>query len=556
MASRVVQNHLPCPKCPSSDAYKLYDDGHGHCFSCGTTTQGDLAIEKAPPADDYEKVHKFRPLPEVYHDWPERKLTAPALKKYGVTVVQDPNSKVQAVYPRFDEDGHHIGNKIRYRGKKDFSFEGDVKRMKMFGRHLFPPGGKYITVTEGQDDAVAAFQMFGSRYPSISVDSASEAAKQVLDDFEYLNSFENIIFNFDKDEAKVKPDGTVHYPGQEAALACAAMFPIGKVKILHLADGKDANEYLLQGAKFVDQYVKEWWAAPGFTPTGIKLGKDMWGEISAPKNFETVSYPFTSMDRMLYGMRLSEVVLLTADTGVGKTSIVKEIEHHILKEVPDKGVGFLHLEEPNADTALGLMSITANKPLHLPDVRAEVDNDELRGYYDSTVNNDRVVIWDHFGSNSVHEVLAKIRHMHNLGCKYIVLDHLSIVVSDQSGDERKQLDEISTKLKMICMELNIAVLAVIHQNRAGAIRGSAGPEQVANIVIKLHRDKTDPDEWRRNVTKMVCEKNRFSGKTGPMTYVWYNEITGRLQELSPEEIKKFEAGGVGVGPVPKEEQWA
>ena len=114
MASRVVQNHLPCPKCPSSDAYKLYDDGHGHCFSCGTTTQGDLAIEKAPPADDYEKVHKFRPLPEVYHDWPERKLTAPALKKYGVTVVQDPNSKVQAVYPRFDEDGHHIGNKIRY----------------------------------------------------------------------------------------------------------------------------------------------------------------------------------------------------------------------------------------------------------------------------------------------------------------------------------------------------------------------------------------------------------------------------------------------------------
>lgn len=44
-------------------------------------------------------------------------------------------------------------------------------------------------------------------------------------------------------------------------------------------------------------------------------------------------------------------------------------------------------------------------------------------------------------------VLDKVRHMHALGCKYTVLDHLSIVVSDQSGDERKQLDEISTKLK-------------------------------------------------------------------------------------------------------------
>ena len=150
-----------------------------------------------------------------------------------------------------------------------------------------------------------------------------------------------------------------------------------------------------------------------------------------------------------------------------------------------KGIGLLHLEEPNSDTALGLMSITANKPLHLPDVRETVDNDELRKYFDSTINNDRVVIWDHFGSNSIHEVLAKIRHMHNLGCKYIVLDHLSIVVSDQSGDERKQLDEISTKLKTLCMELNIAVIAVIHQNRQGQIRGTAGVEQLANMVIKL-----------------------------------------------------------------------
>ncbi|MGK3946980.1 hypothetical protein ABK046_52510, partial [Streptomyces caeruleatus] len=66
-------------------------------------------------------------------------------------------------------------------------------------------------------------------------------------------------------------------------------------------------------------------------------------------------------------------------------------------------------------------------------------------------------------------------------------------MSDQSGDERKQLDEISTKLKMLCMELDISVVAVIHQNRQGMIRSSAGPEQLANMVIKLKREKTDPD---------------------------------------------------------------
>src|SRR3546814_9545774 len=66
-----------------------------------------------------------------------------------------------------------------------------------------------------------------------------------------------------------------------------------------------------------------------------------------------------------------------------------------------------------------------------------------------------------------------------LGCRYIMVDHLSIIVSDQSGDERKQLDEISTKIKTLTMNLDIAVFCVIHVNRQGQVRGSAGPEQVA-----------------------------------------------------------------------------
>jgi twinkle protein len=139
------------------------------------------------------------------------------------------------------------------------------------------------------------------------------------------------------------------------------------------------------------------------------------------------------------------MVVVTAETGIGKTSVLKEIEYSLLMnpEVEGKeyGVGFHPLEEPNYDTALGLMSIHNDKPYHLPDTERTVD--ELRSAYDAVINTSRVVIWDHFGSNAVDAVLDKIRHMHALGCKYIVLDHLSIVVSDQSGDERKQLDEIS-----------------------------------------------------------------------------------------------------------------
>lgn len=534
--SKLVK-HLPCDACGSSDAVALYTDGHTYCFSCGDYKDGDEPIATATAGS--KSIHS---VPDNFTDLADRHISAATARKYGVTNIPDEGVKVKHIYPYYDRSGIHVANKLRFRSGKDFVAEGPINECGLFGQQLFPAGSaNAITLVEGECDAMAAFELQGSRYPCVSVrNGASGAAKDVADNFEYLNSFEQIVVCFDKDEGKVKPDGSVHYPGQEAALAVAAMFAIGKVRVLTLADAKDANDYLVNG--WGDKFRKEWWAAPKWTPTGLKLGKDMWDEISAPRKFDTVPYPWPGLNDLTYGIRKSELVVVTAETGVGKTSVLKEIEYYILQNKVDDGVGFLHLEEPNADTALGLMSIAADKPLHLPDVREGVDSDELRKYYDAAVNSERVVIWDHFGSNSIHEVLAKVRHMHNLGCEYIVLDHLSIVVSDQSGDERKQLDEITTKLKTLCMELNIAVIAVIHLNRAGLIRGTAGVEQLANIVVRLERNKVDPDAWRRNVTKLVVEKNRFCGRTGPGCWLYYDEVTGRLRELDGEQIKTFEAG--------------
>jgi len=512
----------------------LYSDGHTHCFVCEQTTFPDQEEGRTITKD-------IRPVPHDFKAIPERKITAETAKRYGVTT-----SDTGHVYPYYDSDNVHIGNKIR-NFPKEFSFEGVFSEAGVFGRQAFPPGsGRAITITEGELDALSVYELFGRRYPAVSIKSATTAAKDVAKDFEYLNSFERIYICFDKDEAKVNPKtGEIRYPGQEAALEVAGMFPIGKVHIVTLRDHKDASDYLVAGK--VDQFRDEWFKSPAYTPTGLKRGSTMWEEISAPKNYETVLYPWEGMNKQTYGIRLSELVVITANTGDGKTTVCKEIEHFILENTPkDRGLGLLHLEEPNSDTALGLMSISADKPLHLPDVREGVSPEELRKYYDSTVNTDRIVIWDHFGSNSIQEVLNKIRHMHNLGCKYIVLDHLSIVVSDQSGDERKQLDEITTKIKTLCMELNIAVIAVIHQNRSGQIRGTAGVEQLANIVLKLHRDKTDPDEWRRNIIKVVVEKNRFCGRTGPGCYLFYDEFSGRLRELTKEEIAKYESGEKGT----------
>lgn len=526
--------HEQCPDCGSSDNLAVYDD-HEHCFSegCGRDVQyGSVQKKEKTITKDTKPI---KPLPnKSMPAIKSRGIDSTTINKYQVSVNTNPDSEVEAIFPRF-RAGDHVANQVRYKEKK-FSCEGDINTAELFGQGAFPPGQKSITVTEGYYDSMAAFQMTGSRYANVGVMSASSAKKEIVNNYEYLNSFEKIILNFDADK-----------PGQQAAKECAQLFDPGKVRILKLDRAKDANEYLTQG--LVKEYINEWFRAPPYMPDGLKLGTELWGDIRDHKTPHSVPYPWEGLNYKTYGMRLSELVLLTADTGVGKTSVCKEIEYNLLmsEELKEKGygVGFLHLEEPKYDTAIGLMSIHANKPYHLPDT--ERSEQELKDAYDAVVNTDRVVIWDHFGSNDIEVVLSKIRHMAALGCRYIVLDHLSIIVSDQSGDERKQLDEISTKIKTLTMNLDIACLCIIHVNRKGEVRGSAGPEQVANMVLRLERDKKDPNDWRRNITRISIEKNRFCGRTGPACWLFYNEITNRLEELSPELIEQYENGGTDTG---------
>jgi len=533
-----VKTHQPCPCGISSDSYSIDANGWGKCFTCYKNfkdKESKLEEEKPKPVEDKVPVV----YPKAFREIGERGLSKETCEKYGIG-----SHNGTHLYPYFDVTRKvHVANKFRSVEAKGFAWKGSKDPCALFGAQSFEPGqAKTITITEGELDAAAVFEMNGG-FPSVSVRSASQALTDCKNNYEYLNSFPEIVVAFDNDKPRIGPDGKVVNPGQDAAIACANLFPIGKVRILALKEGKDPCDYSSNGK--TKEFRKEWWAAPRYTPAGLRLGKDMKEEVFNREQAFTVPYPFEGLQAMTYGMRLSEAVLLLADTGVGKTSVFKEIEYSLLtnKELIEKnmGVGFLHLEETNADTILGLVSIHDNKPYHLPDT--ERDLEQMYKSFDDLIDNDRVVVWDHFGANSVEEVLNKIRHMVAMGCKYIFIDHLSIIVSDQSGDERKQLDEISTKLKTLTMELDIAIMAVIHTNRQGEVRGSAGPEQLANIMVRLERDKKDIDPWRRNVTKVTIEKNRFCGRTGPCCWLYYDSSTGRLVELEPDEIKAFEEGG-------------
>jgi twinkle protein len=138
-----------------------------------------------------------------------------------------------------------------------------------------------------------------------------------------------------------------------------------------------------------------------------------------------------------------------------------------------------------------------------------------------------------------------------LNCRYVFLDHVSIVVSAQeNGDERKALDEIMTKLRTIVQETGIALFVVSHLKRPeskgheeGAatslaqLRGSGSIAQLSDMVIGLERNGQHEDEQERNTTYVRVLKNRFSGLTGLASRLLYSRLTGRMTELPPEENK-------------------
>lgn len=520
--------HLPCPDCGSSDALTIYENG-SFCFSCEKFTpheegfQLTNVVKRIAPMNIAGKVKALV----------SRSITKETAEKYGVSTTD----KDTLEFPYRTPEGDAVAAVKKRTPEKDFFTEGDwEKREPLFGMHLFPAGGKYVTITEGEIDAMSVFQMTGSKWPVVSISSGVQSAcKDVRKAFEWLDSFENIVVCFDGDE-----------PGLKATKKVAEVFG-NKVKIFkHHSKMKDANDYLTHAEEA--DFINRWWRAEQYVPDGIVAGSSLWDLVNQPIEKAPVMYPFPELNKLTYGIRHGELVTVTAGSGLGKSQFMREILFHILKNTEDN-IGCMFLEESVKKTAKSVMSLAINKPLHLPD--CEATEEEIKEAFDATMGTERLYFFDHFGSTSVDNIVNRVRYMaKGLDCKYVFLDHVSIIVSAQeSGDERKALDEIMTKLRTLVQETGIALFVVSHLKRPeskgheeGAatslaqLRGSASIAQLSDIVLGLERNGQAEDEQDRNTTFVRVLKNRFCGLTGPAGSCYYSKETGRMTQLEDEAL--------------------
>jgi twinkle protein len=263
---------------------------------------------------------------------------------------------------------------------------------------------------------------------------------------------------------------------------------------------------------------------------------------------------------MLYGMRTGELITFTAGTGAGKSSIMRELEHHLLNN-SKHNIGIVSLEENVKQTIFHLMSVEASKRLYIQEVRDTIAPEQLKAYEEATVGTGRVFAFDHFGSIQTDEILSRIRYMIKaLDCKFIILDHLSILVSGLEGDdERRNIDKMMTNLRSLVEETQCCVLLVSHLRRASGdkgqeegkeislsmLRGSHSIAQISDAVIAMERDQQATDPIIANTTTVRVLKNRYAGETGVGAYLLYDRDTGRMTEIddpNKEDFDTVEAG--------------
>ena len=534
---KAVKSHIPCPMpgCNSSDAATVFEDRQGKqytiCFSASCPSNGKAIYGDVYSEDSEEVGDEDNSNPVMVDSYNRsaavalRGLSLQATGFYGIKKTSNGN----ILFPYF-KDSELVSLKVRKSETiKEFTVQGDNPASLLFGIQAFKPGGKAVTITEGEFDAVAVYQAFGCKYPAVSIPTGAKGAlKACKANFEWLNSFDSIYLSFDMDD-----------DGQKSAVQIAELFP-GKAKIVKMRH-KDANEYIKAGEEA--QFVKDWWSAQDYVPDGIVVGNTLWDRVNQPMATPKVPFPFTALNDMLYGIYPRRLYTITAGSGVGKSQFVRELAYHILTHTK-ANIGLLMLEEAVEETAVGFMSLHLNKPLHVPGTK--YTEEEYEKAYIETHGDGRLYYHDHFGSTSVSNILDRVRYLVKAAdCEYIILDHLSIIVSaQQQDDERKAIDEVMTKLRMLVQETGVTIFLIAHlrrvpgkvytegaQTSASDMRGSASIEQLSDFIIGLERNGQADDDKESNTTTVRVLKSRRFGRLGVADRLHYNRNTGRMKEV-------------------------
>ena len=553
---RLLRGRHECETCGSSDSLGYYED-HYTCYgSCNKTWFyedtvggfGSRVIEEVDFEEMIETIEQIQSLP--VRGSRTRGIFKHIYEFYGVySELKEDGEPGSRYYPWY-RGGKLHAYKQKHDGtddqKKAFYMKGDTQIMnrtdcQLFGQNLFEAGGRMLVITEGEDDCCAVQQAYdqkygGKRFPVVSLFNVN-VDQVFMNNLDWIMSFEKIILWPDRDKTGAGLDTMERY--------AKAIGP--KAVIVGCTKYKDAND-ALRGEK-PDYIINQIFNAQPFTPAGFVKGEELWNRFKDRKNKVSLEFPscLTGLNDKLKGMRLNEILLLTSGTGLGKSTVTKEIMLHIIAQ-PDTKLGIVSLEEDVGETVEKFLEMAMNT--NFQDNEAS-QNDEVgqRKAYEELFASERVIVLDHQGSVGDESLIDKLRALSAMGCTHIVLDHITIAVSE--GNEgftgNEAVDKMMSDLLKLVKQFPVHLCVISHLRKTGQggksfeegnmaslddIKGSGSIKQICFDIVAFARNMVSDNDREKNTVRFRVLKARYTGNTGDAGSAYYNNKTRRLEAVS------------------------
>lgn len=478
-----------------------FDDGNTYCHSCHNVTLPFLQEKGDPPKDITFTIKGYRGIRED------------VARKYNVLTGMDGDTEYSRVYPY----PHDLKTRVL---PKNFSYNKGFKNNKLFGMDKFAAGSsKVLVIVEGEDDAPSAYQMLGCKIPVVAA-PGNGTLKGVLKDkdtYDWINSFKTIVAVLDNDDAGLKL-------GNDLSRA----FP-NRTYAVHLSTFKDSNEYLVNGRS--NDFANAFMNREKYVPDNILNTSDQFVSLfkDTPEH-QYVPTGIEALDEKIKGIMRGYFTVLKARTGIGKTEVMRFLEHSLLKQ--GTSIAVWHLEETKLRSLLGLTSY------HMGDNVTRRDIIEERGLGEQVESSIRELTKDELlyqfflrDGDTIEDLIEQIRYFSEVcDVKYIFLEPIQDIVTASGESKEQLLAELSVRLSKLCAELNIAIVTIAHTNDDGEIKYCRMIGQRAAIVINLERDKESTDEDVRNTTWLTIEKNRPMSLEGHAGCLEFNPDTFVIEE--------------------------
>ena len=483
--------------------------------------------------------------------------------------------------------------------KGHFSVVGTVKASsQFFGQHeaAMGSGKKQIFIVEGEGDVTAGWQagfeyikfLHSNPNTSRSVrEWASNALKGIkaiqdgeevsncptlpfiglncgtanaVDTFahneKFIREYEKIVLGLDNDEATAREKEHRIKKGKEATDDVASFLLSDNIYVARYPNErndpngvKDIRDIYKKG-KWMDIWNMFAKAQDKYVPDKLIGLERISIENLRKKKKDGVPLPcFPRLYELTRGPRTGELWTLTGPSGAGKSTFSRKIEYAIIEylrnmDIPrldgwkeNEKIAIIRLEEDEEESVNSLYAeeLKIDPKAFVADPEQFLTDEQHLAIHQRWIAEDKVKIFDHFGSIPTDQLLQKLKQMVFLdGCRWIILDHLSMVISGlKSDNERRDLDNIMTELAAFCKKYDVFILSISHMKRVDiqipkdkegnllpfwypvrkeSLRGSAALEQLSWVVLGVEPEEL-PDRSRGRIRSVVL-KNRPHKKLG------------------------------------------